>query len=89
MLGGRATVGEQRKQLEQAIQRWRAELINLTRQNRLLYFRHWPVASLEISIPNSETIHQYLSAATRAPTAPRYRYIEHRRTAAGASTTPS
>jgi len=39
------------------LKKWRDDLINLSRTNRLLYFRHTKTASLEIERPTSEASH--------------------------------
>ncbi len=44
------------RELRRRVAEWRDELINLTRQNRLLFFRHTRSASLEITAPASSTI---------------------------------
>lgn len=55
-----------RDRLDQQISSWRDELVNLSRSNRLLYFRHTKTASLEITAPDALTIAEGLgtSAAT-------------------------
>ena len=39
------------KQLREQLERWRADLINLTKRNKLLYFKHTKSSSLEITQP--------------------------------------
>ncbi|MGH8995708.1 MAG: DUF4011 domain-containing protein, partial [Acidimicrobiales bacterium] len=46
--------------------RWRDDLINLSRANRLLFFKHTKTASLEIVTPGSTTILTRLNASARA-----------------------
>lgn len=45
-----------RKRVLQQIQRWREELVDLTRNNRLLYFRHTKTRTLEIESPQSTQV---------------------------------
>lgn len=42
--------------LRQQLKKWRDDLVNLSRTNRLLYFRHTNTASLEIESPGSDAI---------------------------------
>jgi len=39
------------KRLREQLERWRADLINLTKRNKLLYFKHTKSSSLEITQP--------------------------------------
>jgi hypothetical protein len=48
------------RRLRDAVRRWRDELINLTRANRLLYFKHTRTASLEITTPGGDRIIEQL-----------------------------
>lgn len=50
-----------RAKLDQRLKKWRDELINLSRTNRALYFRHTRSASLEITSPGSDEIARRLS----------------------------
>lgn len=50
------------RRLRGSIHRWRDELINLTRANRLLYFKHTRSASLEIVSPGSDRIVEQLGS---------------------------
>jgi hypothetical protein len=49
--------------LHQQLQKWRDDLINLSRSNRLLYFRHTKTSSLEIGRPGSAEALQRLNAS--------------------------
>lgn len=46
----------QRAKLKQQIDEWQKELVNLTRRNRLLYFKHTKSATLEITSPKPDAI---------------------------------
>jgi very-short-patch-repair endonuclease len=48
--------GQAKLQLQ--LKKWRDDLINLSRTNRLLYFRHTKTASLEIARPTSNAVAQ-------------------------------
>src|SRR5687768_4772767 len=51
---------ERERRLAAQIGGWRDELINLTRTNRLLYFRHTLTASLEILEPGMSKVFDHL-----------------------------
>ncbi len=42
--------------LKLQIETWQKELVNLTRRNRLLYFKHTKSATLEITAPHADTV---------------------------------
>ena len=44
------------KKLRDQLERWRADLINLTKRNNLLHFKHTKTSSLEIIVPDPDTI---------------------------------
>lgn len=50
------------ERLSQQLKKWREELINLSRANRLLYFRHTKTASLEIASPGPQAVLERLNA---------------------------
>lgn len=53
----------QQQKLEQQLKKWRDDLVNLSRRNRLLYFKHTRSASLEIQLPpSSQEIFDRLNA---------------------------
>ena len=52
--------GDSQRRLRSQVSGWRDELINLTRTNRLLYFRHTQTASLEITAPGMDKVHELL-----------------------------
>lgn len=57
---------KQQQRLEQQLKKWRDDLINLSRTNRLLYFRHTKSASLELEIPpSSQSVFERLEGGGR------------------------
>lgn len=50
------------KRLKEQLKKWRDDLINLSRTNRLLYFKHTKTASLEIERPGSAQVLSRLSS---------------------------
>lgn len=57
----RKLTAAERKKLDQQIDTWQKELVNLTRRNRLLYFKHTKSATLEIASPHVDTVWKGLS----------------------------
>lgn len=55
------------KQVLQQVRAWGNELLNLSRSNNLLYFKHLKVATLEILSPNPSIILDYLYEAKGKP----------------------
>ncbi len=49
--------------LRQQLKKWRDDLVNLSRTNRLLYFRHTKTASLKIESPGSDAIASRLNGS--------------------------
>jgi very-short-patch-repair endonuclease len=54
------------KKLRDQLERWRADLINLTKRNKLLYFKHTKSSSLEITNPAIGTIFNRLDGPDNA-----------------------
>ena len=53
---GRVLTEEQGVRLDAQLTTWRDELVNLTKRNRLLYFKHTKSSSLEIVEPAAESV---------------------------------
>lgn len=50
----------QRARLDAQLDKWRDELVNLTRRNKLIYFKHTKASTLEIVAPSAGSIHAAL-----------------------------
>ena len=55
--------GKAEDKLLQQLKKWRDDLVNLSRTNRLLYFRHTKTTSLEIEAPASDLIRERLKGS--------------------------
>src|SRR5579859_2056196 len=60
-----AAISEHRRRtVEAAQQKWIRQLIDLSRRNTLLYFRHWKLASAELNGWDQEALQRLLAGST-------------------------
>jgi len=60
-----ALTPQQQAKLEAQLDKWQQELVNLTKRNKLLHFRHTKTSSLEIAAPTMSEVHARIDAGWR------------------------
>lgn len=58
---------QQEAKLNAQLEKWRQDLVNLTKRNKLLYFRHTKTASIEIVAPSMSQVFSRLESASESP----------------------